>query len=195
MAESGSITELIGRLKCGDRDAVEPLWNRYFPRLVRLARKTLSGRPKRAADEEDAALSAFTALWKHASAGKFPLLTDRESLWSLLAVITIRKARRQFRTEVAAKRGGGAVLAESELPEFDAASLQQAIGSIATQDLDLQCEELLESLGNAELRAIALFRLMGYTNHEIADELECSLRRIERKVRVIRTIWIDELNG
>lgn len=103
MAEPGSITELIGRLKCGDRNPVEPLWNRYFPCFVRLARKTLSGRLKRAADEEDAALSAFTTLWRDASAGEFPP------------------------NRPAAKRGGGAVLAASELAELDVTSLQQAM--------------------------------------------------------------------
>lgn len=200
MSQSGSITELIGRLKAGDSAAVEPLWERYFPRLVRLARKTLSGRPRRVADEEDAALSAFTTLWRHASQGEFPLLTDRDSLWSLLAVITIRKARRQIRSEAAAKRGGGAIvldrptgIAQSE--EFEPDLLTQAISQTPTADLDLQCEELLELLGDTELKAIALFRLMGYTNREIADELECSLRRIERKVRVIRTLWSEELDG
>lgn len=55
----GSITFWIGDLKSGGDAAAQPLWERYFERLVRLAREQLRGRPGRVADEEDAALSAF----------------------------------------------------------------------------------------------------------------------------------------
>ncbi len=39
--------------------------------------------------------------------GRFPLLGDRDDLWRLLAVITIRKARDQLERQAALKRGGG----------------------------------------------------------------------------------------
>ena len=60
MSTDGSVTGWIDRLKAGDHAAAQPLWERYFARLVGLARQRLEGQPRRAADEEDVALSAFT---------------------------------------------------------------------------------------------------------------------------------------
>jgi DNA-directed RNA polymerase specialized sigma24 family protein len=48
---------------------------------------------------------------------------------------------------------------------------------------------LLDRLGDDELRQIALWRLMGYSNREIADMKGCSERTIERKLELIRAIW------
>jgi DNA-directed RNA polymerase specialized sigma subunit len=55
----GSVTQWIEAVKAGDEAAAEALWNRYFRQLASLCRKRLAKRPRRAADEEDAALSTF----------------------------------------------------------------------------------------------------------------------------------------
>ena len=94
MRSSGSITRWLGQLKAGAADAVEPLWERYFRRLVGLARARLQGTPRRAADEEDVALSAFDSFCRGAEQGRFPQLLDRDNLWRLLVTITARKAFR-----------------------------------------------------------------------------------------------------
>jgi hypothetical protein len=52
-----SITEWITHLRAGDLEAARPLWERYFERLVHLARARL--RPGGDVDGEDVALSAF----------------------------------------------------------------------------------------------------------------------------------------
>src|SRR4051812_207164 len=90
----GSVTRWIGDLKAGDAAAAQPLWERYFHRLVFLARARLraSRRPSVVEDEEDAALSAFQSFCDGAARGRFPRLTDRDDLWRLLVVITARKA-------------------------------------------------------------------------------------------------------
>jgi hypothetical protein len=59
MAISGSITAWIQQLKEGDRGAMQHLWERYFERLVTLARDKLQGLPCHMVDEEDVALSAL----------------------------------------------------------------------------------------------------------------------------------------
>src|SRR6202034_1431934 len=94
----GSVTRWIGDLKAGGAAAAQPLWERYFDRLVRLARNKLRARPRRAAveDEEDAALSAFDSFCRGAARGRFPRLTDRDDLWRLLVVLTVRKALDQI---------------------------------------------------------------------------------------------------
>ena len=62
----GSITGWIAGMKAGDLAAAQPLWERYFARMVDLARARLRASGPRgrdaASDEEDAALSAFDSL-------------------------------------------------------------------------------------------------------------------------------------
>ena len=53
-----SVTRWIGHLKRGHPDAAHHLWQRYFHRIVGLARAKLGHAPRAVADEEDAALSA-----------------------------------------------------------------------------------------------------------------------------------------
>lgn len=42
------------------------------------------------------------------------------------------------------------------------------------------------------LRRLAVFKLEGYTNDEVAGRLELSKRTVERKLHLIRTIWLQE---
>src|SRR5947209_7211625 len=92
MAEEGSVTRWIDLLKDGDTAAARPLWEAYYRRLVTLARARLRGLPLRSADEEDVALSSFDSFCRGAEQGRFPRLEDRDDLWQLLVVITVRKA-------------------------------------------------------------------------------------------------------
>ncbi len=88
--DQGSVSRWLGDLKAGDAAAAQPLWERYFARLVGLARAKLRGarRGGAAADEEDAALSAFNSFCAGVACGRFPQLADRDDLWRLLVVIT-----------------------------------------------------------------------------------------------------------
>jgi hypothetical protein len=43
MPSPGSITALLEHLQAGDHEAAQPLWERYYPRLVGLARERLRG--------------------------------------------------------------------------------------------------------------------------------------------------------
>ena len=105
----GSVTCWIGHLKEGDHGAAHHLWERYFHRLVALARAKLGQAPRLAADEEDAALSAFHILCDGAARGRFDRLGDRDDLWRLLVVITSNKATDLRKWQGRAKRGGGRV--------------------------------------------------------------------------------------
>ncbi len=89
--DEGSITRWIAGVKAGDFTAAQPLWERYFARMVDLARARLRARSAcrrdAVSDEEDAALSAFDSLCAGLARGKFPQLADRDDLWRLLVVI------------------------------------------------------------------------------------------------------------
>src|SRR5690242_9105116 len=99
MTTTGTVTHWIGQLKVGDEAAAQKLWESYFQRMVELAHQKLLGLPRRAADEEDVALSAFNSFCQGASRGRFPQLCDRNSLWPLLVAITAHKAIDLLRRE------------------------------------------------------------------------------------------------
>jgi DNA-directed RNA polymerase specialized sigma24 family protein len=48
---------------------------------------------------------------------------------------------------------------------------------------------LLESLKDGQMQAIALGKLQGFTNEEVAGQLGCSLRTVERRLEMIRRTW------
>jgi len=196
MSSDNSVTGWIRQLTAGDRDAARHLWERYFQRLVGLARKKLQGRARRMADEEDVALSAFDSFCQGAEAGQFLQLTDRASLWPLLVVITARKASNLIQYENRQKRGGGTVLGEEALVGLDSSSpggMDQFLGKEPTPEFAAQVaeeyEHLLAILGDAQLQDVARWKIEGLTNDEIAVKLNCVPRTIERKLHTIRSIW------
>jgi DNA-directed RNA polymerase specialized sigma24 family protein len=193
-SESGSITRFFGQLRAGRPAAAAALWDRFFPRLMGLARKTLSGRPQRAADADDAVQSAFASFCLRVQAGEYEV-GNRNDLWNLLGVITANKARMQIRREIAAKRGGGQVLGEDALVRRDGSPLPlDEAGELPPADFDLHGEELLANL-ESELREFAILRLVGYRNREIAEMYGCTERRVERKLNLIRQRWESEWPG
>jgi DNA-directed RNA polymerase specialized sigma24 family protein len=197
-SESPSVSLWLQQLQGGDRAAVEKLWQRYFARLVGLARARLLGLPRRVADEEDVALSAFDSFCRGAEQGRFPRLDDRDDLWQLLVTITARKAYQLALHNRRLKRGGNAVLDEAALaglvgPDAGPAGLEQFLGSEPTPEFAAQAAEdyqrLLAALPQEELREVARCKLEGYSNEEIADRLGCAPRSIGRKLHVIRAVW------
>jgi DNA-directed RNA polymerase specialized sigma24 family protein len=200
MAETGeqSVTVWIESLKAGDPDAAKKLWSRYFEALVRLARARLRNAPRAVADEEDAALSAFDSFCEGAARGRYPRLDDRDDLWRLLVVITERKALDQAQRERRQKRGGGKVFGTSDPAVADGMLRSLADGEPTPEFAALmadECRLLLGRLRDDSLREVALLRMDGHTNEEVAGRLGCSLRTVARKLELIRRTWLDENTG
>jgi DNA-directed RNA polymerase specialized sigma24 family protein len=201
MTSPGSVTHWIGQLKAGDPVAAQKLWEGYFQQMVELARHRLQGTPRRAADEEDVALSAFTSFCRGAAAGRFPQLRDRDNLWDLLVALTAHKAVDLVRHERRLKRGGRrpdlAVRPGSPHLPAEEPDLEQIIGREPTPEFALQvaeeCEQLLARLSDDAMRSTALWKMEGSTNAEIAAKLGCTVRTVERKLRMIRKLWGKEI--
>ena len=202
MSAEGSVTRWVDQLKAGDQAAARELWERYFQRLVALGRAKLQGHARRVADEEDVALSAFDSFCRGAEQGRFPQLEDRDNLWRLLVVITTRKAADLVQHDRRQKRGGGKVHDEAAVLGLtcswdEAPGLEGVIGKEPTPEYAAQvaeeCQRLLGRLGDAQLRSIAVWKMEGYTNAEIATKLDCVPSTVERKLRLIRERWAREL--
>ena len=195
----GSVTRWIGDVKEGDRDAMERLWSRYFQRLAVLARKRLhaSRRVAGPVDEEDVALSALNSLWDRISVGQLPDVRGRDELWRLLVVITARKVLGRIRSESRQKRGGGRVVDEAALAARTEAmagdALAQFVSAEPTPEFVVMIAEetasKLASLPDPTLRQVAVLRMEGHSNQEIAARIGCVARTVERKLDVIRSLW------
>jgi DNA-directed RNA polymerase specialized sigma24 family protein len=194
MARQGSVTHWLGLLKAGDEAAAQHLWDRFFTRLVGLAQDQLRGLPRGPADEEDVALSAFNRFCLAARRGQFPRLEDRDDLWQLLALLAERKARDHRRREKRLKRGGGQVRDEAWL---QGSRRKEGLVAVTSREptpefaalLAEECRVLLKRLDDDGLRAVAVAKMEGCTNQEVAAALTCSLRTVERKLQLIRNIW------
>jgi DNA-directed RNA polymerase specialized sigma24 family protein len=201
MPDDGSVSLWINQLKDGDDVAVQKLWHAYFHRLVALARTKLRGTRRRAEDEEDAALSAFDSFCRGAEHGRFPQLNNREDLWRLLVMITARKAYDLAEREGRLKRGSGQVRGDSAVGDpsdsTSARGWEEIAGNEPTPEFAAQAVEeyrrLLEQLGDDELRAIAVWKMEGLSNEEIATRIGCAVPTVERRLRVIRKTWSAEV--
>jgi DNA-directed RNA polymerase specialized sigma24 family protein len=191
MSDEEPVTHWLRRFQAGDHAAAQQLWEAYFHRLVGLARAKLQGQPRRAADEEDVALSAFNSFFAGVGRGRFPKLDDRDDLWSVLFTLTVRKAHHLVRDERRQKRGGGAVSGDAGLAGFCGAGPTPEFAAEVAEE----CERLLGRLGDAQLRQIALWKMEGDTNQEIAGKLGCAPATVERRLALIRRIWEEAGDG
>jgi len=189
MSSTSSDTGWLHLLKAGNRDAAQVLWERYFRLIVACARQRLGAAPRRAADEEDVALSAFDSFCRGVEQGRFPQMEDRNDLRSVLLMLAARKAAHQIRDELCEKRGGKARVEDEEV-------LAQLIDTEPTPELAAQmadeCSRLLDKLGDADLRAIALWLVAGCTVEEIAGKLGRAPATVYRKLDRIRDLWSEE---
>ncbi len=204
MGRHGSVTGLIQLLRSDDaaeRDlAALLIWRRYFRDLLELARNNLNKRIRRREDEEDVLQSMYKSFCLRQQRGEFDL-AGRDVLWNLLVTITLRKARntakkhgrdmRDVAREQTIPDGDASGSAHWVLEQMDAAGPSPAEAAVLNEAL----ERRLEALADPELRQIALWRLEGYTNREIADRLDCTERSVERRLERIRSKWMSYDDG
>ena len=109
--------------------------------------------------------------------------------------ITLRKARNAANKQMRGKRDTAREVTLSDrddpesahwaLEQMDAAGPSPAEAALLNEAL----ERRLEMLADARMRQIALWRLEGYTNREIAARLDCTERAVERRMERIRSKW------
>ena len=116
-------------------------------------------------------------------------------------VITARKAMAQANRQGRQKRGGGRVVEEAVLfghGLVDADGSMAGLERIAAEGpspefaamMAEECRRLLDSLDDDSLRQVAVSRMEGYNNDEIADQLGCARRTVARRLDLIRKTWL-----
>jgi len=170
----------------GNPELIEEFWNQYEIRLRRLAERNLGQQIRRRVASDDVVQSAFRTFLRRAHQDEFQL-SDRRSLLALLCTITLNKIREKVRYHNRQKRG------------IDQERYLDAIadlgGSEATPDEIAafhEVEEMIADFSEEEQQIIHL-RLESYTNHEIANQLQCSERTVRRLMNRIRERFKQEL--
>jgi DNA-directed RNA polymerase specialized sigma24 family protein len=118
-----------------------------------------------------------------AERGRFPKLCDREGLWRLLVVITVRKVAHRIRDEgrrPTVSLDAEQLLSDEPSPEIAAMAAEQH-------------QRLLNCLGDPLLKEVARMRMEGSMVAEIAAAVGFKERTIKRQLKLIRDIWRSEL--
>lgn len=203
MSCPGSVTLLIHELRSEDAPARELaarlIWGRYFRELLSLAKRHLGRRIRLRESEEDILQSMFKSFYLRQRRGEFDL-ANRDDLWGLLVTITIRKALNAANRNQRAKRDvrrelcyldGDSGLSQWALEQTSARGPTPAEAALLNEEL----ERRLAALADPELLQVAICKLEGFTNREIAEERRCTERTIERKLERIRSRWARIANG
>jgi DNA-directed RNA polymerase specialized sigma24 family protein len=196
MDSPGSITQCIRDLEAGRRrdEAARVLWDRYFAGLARYAVRLLQAMhaPRGVADEEDAALRAFAKVCQGIERGQLRL-GGRDDLLKLLRWSTRGEAISQVKACPQVQSTCAHPILDGADSEGDDAGIEQVPGKGLSPELLLLakegCQRLLDLLDEDLLRRIALWKLVGHTSEEIAQKLDCSLAKVERKLKRIRGKW------
>ncbi len=200
MISDDPITVWMDQLRNADDLAANKLWSHFVCRLHELAREKLRPKTRRVYDEEDAAQSALHSVFAGLLEGRFPDLRDRNSLWSLMLVITSRKISNRHRYDQQQRRDVRRTLTKSMLKNTSDSSIagDDLVANEPTPEFAEEftevCGQLYDCLEDASLKEIALMRIEGYLDGEIADRLNCSRRTVQRRLEIIRRQWKEWVN-
>jgi len=204
MTTHGSVTQLVGDLRSDDSSvrnrAAQLIWDRYFRNLLELARNNLNLRIRRRVDEEDVLQSMYKSFCLRQERGEYDL-ANRDALWKLLVTITLNKTRDVAKDQGREKRDiareesiAGDRETDSapwELEQMEAAGPSPEEAAVLNEALARR----LQALADPELRQIAVAKLEGWTNAEIAGQLNYTERTIERRLKRIRRAWMSFEDG
>ena len=194
--EPKSITLWFDQLRRGDQLAAQRLWDRLFERLVLYAKTRMKNANRCVSDEEDIAIGVMSALCGAASRGELPSIDNREDLWRMLLSWTHNDIIDHCRYHQRTKRGGRVRdFTADDMNRGNAFSLDDIVGNTPPADvlheMGDQFHLLLNRLPQKQLQEIAIARLHGHSNEEIAKTQNVSIRTIERKLNLIRNCWAD----
>ncbi len=195
-----SVTQWIAKLKDGDQAAAEKLWDRYLQSLIRLAYSKLRDASRRVTDENDVVIMAFNHFLQGVQTNRFRKLDDRHDLWQILVMLTERRAVDRLRREATASRRLPTetdATPDGERPlssPLDRVADERPTPEFAAQAAE-ECGVLLNMLEDNSTRMVAIWKMEGYTNREIAEKLAVTERTVGRRLEAIREQWSARLDA
>jgi RNA polymerase sigma-70 factor (ECF subfamily) len=179
---SNSFAEFLARLQRGDDAAAEELFGRFTHQLIALAHRHIHAGLRHKVEAEDVVQSAYKSFFVRYGAGNVDL-TNWNSLWGLLTLITVRKCAERAAYHRAERRDAAREV--SPPPGDEPASWCEPLGREPTPleaaVLSETIEQLFAGLDEDE-RPVLEWSLQGYSTLEISERLG----RAERTVRLLR---------
>lgn len=187
MEAPDEMEHVLAQIKAGDEQAASRLFHRFADRLVGLARRRLDLDVRRRIDPEDVVQSVFGSFFRRHDAGMLDV-QSWESLWSLLAVMTVHKCGHKIRYCRAAKRSGERSHSEVQYRseshgDWEAVAKDPTPSHVAM--LNELLTELMRSLEPREREMLTL-SLQGHSVEEISQKVSRSERTVRRVLDRIR---------
>jgi RNA polymerase sigma-70 factor (ECF subfamily) len=176
---------LLDAYRAGNDDAATQLFHRYYQRLTGLARRHLGWELQGVEDSADLALSVFETVFRRCRSEQVVIQPD-QSLWPLLAAITLNKARnrQKFHHRMRRDRSRQTSLADRD-------PLQSGPAPDDAVILKELVEQLVQSFESKRRQQILRLLLEGQPISEIASQLDIS----ERTVYKTREAAMQVLSG
>lgn len=193
------VTLWLRQLEVGDAEAAQPLYQHFCTRLHQMARLRIPANVRSAYDQDDVTISAIHSLFLGIRQQKYQL-NDRDDVWRLLMTIAERKITKRIRYETRDKRDVRRLIQNSLFQKAPFAKQDELHGGVQSltgyeptpefaAEVAEACENLLASLPDEMCRRIALLKLENYTSDQVAEQLGCTRRTVQRKLLVIRRTW------
>ena len=188
MIQDSSLEAVMSRLRDGDPAAAALIFHRFVHRLTALASRQFDARFRSKADPEDVVQSVYRSFFLRDERTPFDL-ADWDSLWALLATITVYKCLDKRSYWLAARRDVGREAAQP--PTGVDVDLWDALDRGPTPHQATVLTEILEAVLTelpAKHRGIAEMSFQGYTALEIAAQCGCSERTVGRVVARLKVL-------
>jgi RNA polymerase sigma-70 factor (ECF subfamily) len=183
-----SFHECMARLRAGDEESARQVFERFAHRLVGLAAHRLPEALRPKVDPEDVVQSVFRSFFARHAAGQFHL-EAWDGLWGLLAVLTARKCSGRLDHFLAACRDVRRETKPTPAAAGDSVSTWQPAAAAPSPAeaaiLDETLGQALAAVKEAQ-RPIVLLRLQGFRESEIAAQVGCTERTVERVLKKVR---------
>lgn len=181
---TGSISLLIRKLRVGaDQDAARDLYVKFFDQLVAKLRGRVNRKVQAVGDSEEAAQFSLAKVLNNIIEGRYPDLSNRESLWALMVHIGDLRTKQVWRAATADRRDVRRQqphASSSEKSDFTPATFDPDSDSIPPSmllEVEDMVEYLTERLSKVEYKDILIWELQGFTTAEIKVKLEAQLQR------------------
>ena len=186
---NGSVSTWIRQAYLGDDEAVLQLWNRYWRRMLRTARRKLVrfyDSTKRNEVSQDITSLVFAEVFNRIKAGKSDELYSRSVFWNLLRVAIFRRVVDLQRKDVEFKTDETTT---RSLESVDIAKCSAVLPSDFAPTLRDDLESFLKLI-SPDNQQILLLSIEGYNQSEIGERVGLNRRTVNRRLVEIRRHWV-----
>jgi RNA polymerase sigma factor (sigma-70 family) len=179
------MSDPIAAWRAGDPQAARQLVDQYLDRLLALAKRRISQRLASRVDPEDIVQSVFRTFFMRAKDGQFKL-KDQDDLCKLLMRITVHKVLKQVEYHTAGKRDANL---ETEQGNRSTERMHELLAKEPTPEAQVEFIDQLEmllSMYSPKERKILEMRMNGFSERDIAADLNVTDRTVRRLFERIR---------